>query len=211
MRTKLKKFNMEKKKTIWDYFEDNYEYPKEIAHNPIPYGVVWTYVSSTFLNGFINYVKPIKCYLADRYTSDDENISDRNIDYQNNGERDWFKFNGTKKELKEKIVSGKFEMYHTKLDCFGDDILILSEIETEENETINRYMFFWYDMDCSDCSIGKFETTDTKEQVIESMVNFLEKCKYENKDSVIKDGLDNGIINYTELPLSFLRGWVSFM
>ena len=43
---------MEKRKKIWDYFEHNLEYPTEIAHDPIPYGTIWTYVSSTFLNGY---------------------------------------------------------------------------------------------------------------------------------------------------------------
>ena len=28
----------------------------------LPYGTVWNYVSSTILNGFINYVKPIDVY-----------------------------------------------------------------------------------------------------------------------------------------------------
>lgn len=200
---------MEKKKTIWEYFEDNYEFPKEIAHNPIPYGTVWTYVSSTFLNGFINYVKPISCHLIDRYTADNENITDRNISYRNSGEIKWLKFDGTKKELKDKILSGEFQMHHTRLNCFGDDIIILSEIETENDET-GKYMFFWFDMDCSDCSIGKFETTDTKEEVIESVVNWLEGCKSENENKTVEEHSDSGIINYTELPLSFLRGWLKF-
>lgn len=200
---------MEKKKTIWDYFEDNIEYPKEIAHNPIPYGAVWTYASSSFLDGFINYVRPISCHLIDRYTPDDENIGGRNISYRNKNEMKWLKFDGTKKELKNKVISGEIQMCHTQLSCFGDDIIILSEIETENNES-GKYMFFWFDMDCSDCSIGKFETTDTKEQVIQSVVNWLEGCKLQNENKAVEEYLDNGIVNYTELPLSFLRGWLRF-
>jgi len=199
---------METKKTIWDYFEDNIEYPSEVAHNPIPYGTIWTYVSSTFLNGFINYVNPIGCYLIDRYTPDNENISDRCISYQKKDDNKWLKFDGTKGELKDKILSGEFKMYHTKLDCFGDDIVILSEIETE-NEVTGKYMFFWFDMDCSDCSIGKFETTDTKEQVIESVINWLEKDKSENINKTVEKYSDSGIVNYTKLPLSFLKGWIT--
>lgn len=200
---------MGKKKTIWGYFEDNFEYPKEIAHNPIPYGTVWTYVSSTFLNGFINYVKHISCFLIDRYTPDNENIGDRTIFYQNKDGIEWLKFNGTKKELKDKITSGEIKMHHTNLGCFGDDIIILSEIETQ-NDEVGKYMFFWFDMDCSDCSIGKFETTDTKEEVIQSVINWLEECKLENENKTIEEHSDSGIINYTELPISFLSGWIKF-
>ena len=57
-----------KNKTIWDYFDDKYDYPRQIAHDMLPYGTVWNYVSSTILNGFINYVKPIGIFLIDRYS-----------------------------------------------------------------------------------------------------------------------------------------------
>jgi len=76
---------MEKKKTIWDYFEDQIEYPRDVVSNPLPYGEVWTYISSTFLNGFINYVKPIKIFLIDRYTPDNEDITDRNVQVKKPG------------------------------------------------------------------------------------------------------------------------------
>ena len=76
-----------KDKTIWNYFNESIDYPSEVAHNPIPYGTIWCYISSTFLNEFINYVNPIKCYLIDRYTPDDEKVDD----------------NHTKGELKDKF------------------------------------------------------------------------------------------------------------
>lgn len=202
---------MKKNKKIWDYFIDNVEYPRNVAHNPIPYGTVWNYISDTFLNGFINYIKPIECYLIDRYTPDNEDISDRCVSYRNKNTYEWLSFKGTKGGLKELILSDKIEMYHTKLSCFGDDIIILGEIETnDENEELGLYMFFWYNMDCSDCSIGKFQTEDTKEEVVQSIINWLEECKSENKNNIIHENIDNGIINYTKLPLSFIGGWIKF-
>ena len=197
-------------KKIWDYFDENIEYPKEIAHNPIPYGTVWCYISSTFLNGMINYVKPINCFVLDRYTAPDENVGDRNFTVCNKGEfGKWHKWNGSKKELIDVIVSGEKEMYHTKLDCFGDDIIILAKIETENDDT-DKYIFFWFDMDCSDCSVGKFETDDLESDVIQSVVNWLEECKTENVGKIVEVNMDNGIVNYHQLPLSFIKGWVSF-
>lgn len=182
---------MKNKKTIWQYFDENIEYPRKLALDPIPYGTVWTYVSSTFLNGFINYVEPIKCYVIDRYTSDDKNVGDKEYI--------------TKGDLKKKIIAGELDVYHTDLSSFEDDIIMLADIGEK-----GHYMFFWFDMDVSDCSIGRFKTEDTKEDVIQSVVNWLEQEKKENAEQVIKESFDSGICDYTELPLSFISGWVKF-
>lgn len=201
---------MEKKKEIWDYFDENIEYPTEIAHNPIPYGTVWAYVSATFLNGFINYVNPIKWWLIDRYSSDNEDIGEIKVSYKNKGKNEWLNFKGTKGGLKDLVLSGKIEIPHIKLGCFHDDVFLLAEIKSELDDKVGRYMFFGFDYDVSDCIIGKFETEDTKEEVIQSIVNSMEKEKEENKGMTVEDGFDYGLINYTELPISLLRGWLSF-
>ena len=200
---------MAKKKTIWDYFDDNIDYPNEVAHNPLPYGTVWCYISSTFLNGFINYVKPIKVYQLDRYECEDE---PQEVDYRDKGDygANWKKFTGTKAELRKLVLDEKIQFSHTKLHLFGDDITLLAEIENNEEDGKGRYMFFWFDCDVSDCCIGKFETTDTKEEVIQAMVNWLEETKEENKGKIVEPNYDNGIVNYTELPISFLEGWLKF-
>lgn len=194
-----------KKIEIWDYFNEKIDYPSDVALNPIPYGTVWSYISSTFLNGFVNYVKPIACFVLDRYAEDGELIGDRNFTVCNAGEfGKWHKWEGTKKQLIDAIKNGSKAMAHTKLDCFGDDIILLTEIEPD------KYMFFWFDMDVSDCSIGRFETTDPKETVISSVVNWLEREKTDNNGKTVTNGFDNGIVNYHGLPISFLEGWVSF-
>lgn len=200
---------MEKIKTIWDYFKDEFEYPKQIADSILPYNEVWMYVSSTFLNGFINYVEPIGVFLIDRYTPDNEDISDIKVDYKEKGSYKPLVFNGSKKDLKDKILSENIVIYHTNLRCFSDDIIIIAEIEHNEKD-INKFMFFWFDMDVSDCCIGRFITTDSKEQVKESVINWLEVSKKENEGKTVEEHSDSGIINYTELPLSFISGWVKF-
>jgi len=104
-------------------------------------------------------------------------------------------------------------MYHTELNCFGDDIVILAgldDMESASDDEEKTYIFFWFDSDVSDCSIGKFKTTDTREEVIQSLINWLEQQKEENKGKNIEDGFDNGICHYTELPISFQSGWVSY-
>ena len=42
------------------------------------------------------------------------------------------------------------------------------------------------------------------------MKNWLDENKEKNKGTVIKKGCDNGIVGYSELPVSFLRGWLRF-
>ena len=71
-------------------------------------------------------------------------------------------------------------------------------------------MFFWFDMDVSDCSIGRFETSDSKNIVFESLKNWLDEQKKENEGKIFQEQYDNGILNYHELPVSFIEGWVSF-
>jgi len=202
---------MKKKKTIWDYFDNNIDYPQNVAHNTLPYGTVWCYISSTFLNGMVNYVKPVSCFVLDRYTADDEYIGDKNFTVRNKGGfGKWHKWEGTKKGLIEAIKIGEKEMYHTNMNCFGDDIVLLTEIEIYKEDNIGRYMFFYFDCDVSDCCIGKFETNDIKEEVIKSIKIWLNQNKEENKGRIIESNMDNGIIDYTELPLSFLKGWIKF-
>lgn len=192
-------------KTIMDYFTDDIEYPNEITLNIMPFGELWSYISSTFLNGFVNYSKPIACYVVDRYTSPNEKIGDRNFTVCNKGEfGKWHKWEGTKIELIEAIKANQKQMGHTKLDCFGDDVILLGEISD------GKYIFFWFDMDVSDCCIGRFETDDKKEDVILSVENWLKAQKDENADREFQENMDNGILEYYQLPISFLEGWISF-
>lgn len=185
---------MTKNKNIWSYFDDNVEYPKDVAHNTLPYGTIWCYISSTFLNGLVNYVKPISCFVIDRYTSPQTVISNEH---------------GRKSELIKSIIEGK-KVYHTNLHMFQDDFIILSKIENEENDGKGRYMFFWFDCDVSDCCIGKFETEDDIETVKNSVKLWLDERKFENKDLNFEVDMDNGILDYSELPVSFLSGWLKF-
>lgn len=180
---------MTKNKTIWSYFSNHEDYPKQIAHEMLPYDTVYAYVSSTFLNGLINYVKPVKVFQIDRYTQDHEIIE--NVVYK---ERKIF--TGPKAELRKLVLEEKVQFHHTNLGVFQDDIVILAEIETKLNDGLGRYMFFWFDYDVSDCCIGKFETEDSKEEVIESLINWLDK--------------EEDFEGYTELPNSFVQGWVEF-
>lgn len=160
------------------YFSDGYEYlPPYKTTEPFKNGTYYNYVSNTLLNGVINYVKLIKVYLMDRYTED---------------------------LLKRYSAIRRFNTgpeFHTNLGAFGDDIILLAY-----EEESGFYWFFWFDCDCSDCSIGRFTTEDSKEEVIESFTQWvLERqknfCNYYHKE---REGMA------VELNCENIKGWVSF-
>lgn len=131
-------------------------------------------------NAFINYVKPIRVFVLDRY-NDDKTEQIKNLKNNSN----------------------------TNLREFGDDVIILAQIENYK-VGINMYMLFWFDCDVSDCKIGRFETDDHHVLVEQSLVNYLDEMKKENEGHPFFEFKDNGVLNYHEVPLTWLSGWLSF-
>ena len=174
------------------YFDDHIEFPSNVAGNPIPVGVYWQYISSTFLNGFINYVKIIDATLMERYVKWEDKL-DRGESYYNGGA--WKEFKGTKQELFDLVHEQSNSMFHTKMHMFGDDVIILAKCED------NPYMYFlfWYDMDCSDCRIGKFTTIESEEVI---------KKDFQDWSTTLSLGyIDDEV--HKQLPLHFFKGWLS--
>lgn len=160
------------------YFSDEYEYlaPYKTLE-PFKNGLLYNFVSNTLLNGVINYVKPIKVFLMDRYTED---------------------------VLKRNSAIKKFNTdpsFHCNLSIFEDDIIILAY-----EEESGFYWFFWFDCDCSDCSIGRFTTEDSKEEVVESFTQWVLERQKNFCDYYHKERLGNAI----ELNCENIKGWVSF-
>lgn len=112
---------MKKILNIWDLFETNEDYPQDVAERGVPENTLYSYISSTFLDGVINYVKPIKAVMIERYDNNDNT----------------------------EVVAEFNKEHHSKLAALPDDVLIAAQ-------TKNDYWFFWYDKDCSDCFIGRF-------------------------------------------------------
>lgn len=184
-------------RSVLDYFKSSIDYPSFKSDRILPYGEMWNYVSSTFLNGFINYVEHKKCIVLDRYTGPDEDVSEKILVHEKGSFGDWKKWKGTKSELINSINSGEKGIYHTSLDCFNDDVIILSKIENSEESSENKYMLFWFDMDCSDCCIGRFKTEDSEEIVQKSLITWINSLECHK--------------SYSELdPKKFLKGWVKF-
>ena len=52
---------------LLEYFDEDIEYPEEIAEKGVPNNTIYTYVSTSFLNGYINYVEPMFAIMIERY------------------------------------------------------------------------------------------------------------------------------------------------
>ena len=113
---------MKEIKPILQYFDEEYEYPtqEQLLHG-IQSGVLFSYVASTYLQGFINYVDIEAAVLLNRYSETDEEFQ-------------------SEIEKIEKEVAEQNEV-HTYLYDY-DDILILGK-------TDDMYIVFRSDGDVS--------------------------------------------------------------
>lgn len=160
------------------YFDEEIDYPRDVLSNPIPWNVCWNYISSTFLNGFVNYVDKWICgVVLDRYISNGRHYPplDGDMPYKD------------KMELISDFNNGLIDTFHTELSMFEDDIVLLGK-------TGSDYIWFWFDMDVSDCCICKFKTDDSDEEVIEEFKKSLNKLDFK----------------YHIINVGNLKGWMNF-
>lgn len=187
------------------YFTEDIDNPRVFDGEILPNGVCWNYISATFLNVFINYVVPVKCYLMNRYVDwNEEDRRDFETNYQDpitrvNLKKDFL----TKQKLYNFVVANPKAFFHTKLDIFNDDIFFLGRVENNPN----KYIFFWFDIYCSDCSIGMFTTEDTKEKVIQEFRKYVEETGKNLQDSYLPRS-DGPMAR--ELPVDFFNSWLGF-
>lgn len=191
-------------KTILDYFSESIDYPSDKCFNLLPFNTCWDYVGNTLLDGFINLVdEHIFCAVVDRYTHQDTILPKMRVcDPDKWG--NWFEIEQTKKDMIDDFKEKKIMVAHTEIGCFRDDVVIVSSISS------GAYMYFYYDMDNSDCSIARFVTQDSHEEVKDSVIQWLDVCVSKNSQYKMSEDIDNGILGYNQLPLSFLSGWAKF-
>jgi len=181
------------------YFDDEKEYPKGIVFNPIPLGILYTYISNIFLNAFINYVDIQKSFILGRHHDWYDDLSENGeitISVSEPGQSPIKKSFKTKQEIYDTLTKPKTAI-HPRLDVdFQDDVLILAKAYDESNIKFN-WVFFWFDRDNSDCCIGKFNTNDTDEIVIKAFEKF---CNNPIRSPYLSK----------EIPLHyFSSGWIS--
>lgn len=141
------------------YFTETIEYPTvaDIARFGLSHGTLFEYVSSTFLEGWVNYFDVCKAFMIERYHQEDDD--DEPFDQA---------------EFDATVGANKPDRcVHPRLSDLGDDVLILSRTKPN-GDAPSSYMFFWFDCDTSDCCIGRFETNDSHEEVLAEFTRYVE-------------------------------------
>lgn len=157
----------------------------EMKNVILPHGVYCAYVSADILNAFVNQYKPVKCFLLNRYVDWDtpyveENGEEKIVgirqenpvsiicgDLVNEDNEQWPTYKFRCKSSLHSTLSKLTHDIHSKLDVYGDDILMLAYSEERK-----EYVVFHFDMDVSDCCIGRFMTEDKQEDVIAGFTDF---------------------------------------
>jgi len=203
---------LQKRNSFEDYFEDDVEYPDScmMVDDILPRNVMLNYVSSSFLNGFINYVKIIRVWLLRRYTLPSSEEGEYTISIAKEDKTAiehlsqaslvsddgyWLEYSFTCFDdfIKAWLESDHF---HVKFSELHDDVVVLAR-------SASHYWFFWFDLDCSDCSVGRFQTEDPEDLVIEKFDQYVRGIQYsENKH--YQEKADPILI-----PVEKLKGWLS--
>lgn len=123
---------------IYNLFDRDISYPDHsLILNGLKDGMNFTYISNTYLNGFINYVDIIGGYMVRKYQGEKEKWDEACSN-----------------------VDALLNEPHTNISDAHkfDDILILAR-------GAGSYWLFWNDGDCSDCCIGRLsmDTFDGQE------------------------------------------------
>jgi hypothetical protein len=165
------------------YFHDHLEYP-DVTNIMMEPGVYQEYVSTTFLNGWINHVEVKKAFLITRYSPHDQNL----VDVQRFNQR----------------TRG-----HTDLSReFADDVLVLAV----EPGRPDHYWFFWADRDCSDSGVGRFITADSYETVAESFTRYAQERSLDLSEAYSgNEGLKGNVAQWPALELDAdkIEMWVT--
>jgi len=166
-----------KEKTFNDYMPGGGKYvnPTDVNNN---YCI--EYISSTYLNGYINYVKLKSGYILDKYQDIDKLPT---------------------KELMSAFSNAPFnQLFHTKFyDWFKNDTILLGRGDKSSVEGAGDWFYFWYDCDVSDCCFGRFETDDVEEVVLELFDKHIKKLSSYNNDC-----------ETFKFDVSKLCGWISW-
>lgn len=126
-----------------ELFNENIDYPQNIAECGVPENTLYNYVPNSFLNGFINHVTPIRAIMVERY-GDDEDREQNPLSIQ--------QFN---------------KQPHADLSELSDDVLILAET------TNSYWLFWYDKdvSDCSIGRVNK--TKNKRETVVRLFNEFI--------------------------------------
>lgn len=176
-----------------DFFTNVIEYPlghRGFPDEILPFGIDYSYVPSSFINGFINCGDLIGAFMCNRYHAMSDSFSEAEVIGD-------FTYR-SKAELFVKLRAGSIPLGGISVSAFKDDVLLLKRLTSPSGKT--SYIYFWCDCDVSDCSIGRFQADLPEAEVV--------RLFHEHVHQLARHGghLDDPI----SLDLTWFRGWLSF-
>lgn len=157
------------------YFIKTIDFPN-LQGDILKFNVLYDFVSSSWLNAFINNCELLQVIAIDRYEPIDSKKLKAMIDLDNG-------------------------ITTSNLSFLKDDIIVLGHINKDE------YIFFYFDYDISDCKIGRFQTSDSIEEIKSNVINYIANRL---KPGEIKEYIDDGIKDYSILPIKAFKGWLKY-
>ena len=186
----------DKSQPFFDLFDNDVDYPALNGNTEIlPVGTLYNYVSSTFLNGFVNIAgKPIAAFGIFLY-NDVDGQSQMPVQYREPANS--FIWQRTSEQMTRRevfeLVTQPGRVVHTDLGMIDCNVMILMRSGD------NVYWSFDYDQDVSDCSIGRFKSDLSEEELIKIFRNRAEGLAESHQ-----------VREVFEIPLSFFTGWIKF-
>lgn len=201
------------------------------TYDVLPQNTIIEFIANDFLNGFINYVIPIKGYVLNRYTdwyknensailikTDSKTLQNQDprifkteqcyvdeLPEYENEHWNYYTFKN-KKDILDIFNEDSTLYCHTDLSMFNDDVAILAKRKI--NNLSPEYWFFYFDCDVSDCCIGRFLTTDSEEEIIENFSEYIKNFDFSDEELCLdSDKIDE---RAKELNITHLNGWLKF-
>ncbi len=169
----------------WEEYPSNEELMEGLKED-----IMYAYVSTTYLNGFINYVDIIGAYMTRRYKELEKDKSDKNPN-----DLSW--------EESCKLIDNNTDFHTNVSDCNKyDDIHILAKCG-------DYYYYFWSDCDCSDSCIGKFSKSRFESEK-QTLLSFKEEIFsfniWDSDESYVREHEDEYL---KFVPKEFFTGWIT--
>lgn len=174
----------------------HYDYPgEEIAqHGGIPQDTAYQFVSSSFLNGLVNYAGIKQAFLVNRYGVD------RRGDDDYDGDTDWNEIDSSLPMVDQYQLRAAQLGSNPHLSKIGtihsDDVFLFGE-------TPSDYWVFYYDCDCSDCDVARL----SKESFPDLTYEILVKSRLDRWIEIRKD--ENPIVVEIAPEKKGNFGWIS--
>ncbi len=165
------------------YFTESIEYPDlgMFLVDGLSEGVLYEYVSNTFLDGWINYVKPVRAFVMERY---------RILE---------------KDKIEETL---KQDSYHSRLSVFGDDVVLLAKIKDTDHYAL--FWFDCDVSDCCIGIFRTSDSQELVEASFVRYVKRLAEYNCGSFVSEPDGGPGYTTGQTHEIPVSYIKGWVSF-